>query len=667
MDGAPARPEPTTVVEAGSGSCASRTSRVCRAPIMTIDVHSASDHVDDHVDSEINACLDLDHPTSFFLFAGAGSGKTRSLVTALDQLRLKSGRRLRLRGQQIAVITYTNAACDEINRRLDFDPLLSVLTIHSFVWNLIQGFNTDIRAWLKTSLTSEIGVLQEEQLKGKKGTQAASDREQKIKATQNRLAGLDTITTFVYNPTGENRSRDSLNHAEVIKLGAAFLTTKPLMQQLLISKFPVLLIDESQDTNKLLMDAFFTVQAAHRSSFCLGLFGDTMQRIYSDGKLDLGLNLPTDWKTPSKLMNHRCPHRVIRLINKIRSSVDDQQQKGRTDADEGHVRFFIAPSTTTNKLECEHKARQRMAELSGDEKWNQLDVVKVLTLEHHMAAKRMGFLEMFALLDAVRDYQTGLRDGSLPLLHFFSKVVLPLVNAKQQGKEFAVAALVREESPLLSKEILATPGADQGAQVKAAKAGVEALISLFAAGAEPTFLAILKSIQQSKLFTIPESLRPFASDNIALNTGASEPEDPADVERVTKSLAAVRSFLNTAFAQIKPYADYVRGDSPFSTHQGVKGLEFPRVVVILDDEDARGFLFSFDKLFGAKEKTAADIKNEREGNETGIDRTRRLFYVTCSRTQRSLALMAYSTDPMKVRDTLLQQGWFDDGEIELLE
>ena len=42
---------------------------------------------------------------------------------------------MRLHGKQLAVITYTNAACDEITRRLDFDSLVIVKTIHSFVWD----------------------------------------------------------------------------------------------------------------------------------------------------------------------------------------------------------------------------------------------------------------------------------------------------------------------------------------------------------------------------------------------------------------------------------------------------------------------------------------------------------------------------------------------------
>ena len=79
-------------------------------------------HVDDHVDVEIQECLSSDPPKSFFMFAGAGSGKTRSLINTLEYLDKEKGHYLAERGKQIAVITYTNAACDEIGRRLQYKP-----------------------------------------------------------------------------------------------------------------------------------------------------------------------------------------------------------------------------------------------------------------------------------------------------------------------------------------------------------------------------------------------------------------------------------------------------------------------------------------------------------------------------------------------------------------
>jgi DNA helicase-2/ATP-dependent DNA helicase PcrA len=619
------------------------------------------------VDQRILACLNIERPRSFFLFAGAGSGKTRSLVTALDGLRTAIGRRMRLHGQHIAVITYTNAACDEIKRRLDFDPIISVSTIHSFVWNLIQGFNTDIRSWLSETLTQELTELVALQRKGKAGSQAAADRARSIEATQKRLETLPSIKRFIYNPNGENRGRDSLSHSEVIKIGASFLTNKALMQELLIRRFPILLIDESQDTNRLLMESFLLVQGAHKTGFSLGLFADTMQRIYTDGKVDLGRNLPEDWDKPEILINHRCPRRIVKLINKIRSAADSHQQQARTDAMEGHVRLFIAPVATTNKQAIEEQARRNMAEVAVDEKWQELEHVKILTLEHHMAAKRMGFLDMFDPLDQIDDLSNGLRDGTLPMLRFFTELVLPLVVAKQQGNEFAATAVVRRGSPLLQMPALEAAGADQLSQVKAARKAVEALLNLFSNGARPRFFEVLECVAQNQLFEVPDVLLPFARQaDDAVSVVETTEEDTTSEEAVSKRLAGIRSFLNTPFWQIRQYAAYVKGETPCGTHQGVKGLEFPRVMVVIDDEEARGFLFSYEKLFGAKDRTSTDLKNEREGKETGIERTRRLFYVTCSRTQSSLAIIAYTSSPDKVREHAVGQGWFEPAEIEFL-
>ena len=297
------------------------------------------DDIDGHVDAEIAECLNLSSPRSFFLFAGAGSGKTRSLVTALWHIQKTLSESLKLKGQRVGVITFTNAASDEIKGRLLFDPLIDVRTIHSFAWSLIDGLNHDIREWLRVELAADIKRLQGEEERGRKGTKASTTRLSKITSKTNRLQNLNSIRRFVYSPTGDNRGRDSLSHAEVLQLTAHFLTQKPTMQAILTGRYPILLIDESQDTNKLLVDALFAVQAAQKDRFVLGLFGDMMQRIYNDGKDGLGENLPADWATPGKKINHRCPRRVVTLINKVRSATDKQQQEPRSDAATGFVRL----------------------------------------------------------------------------------------------------------------------------------------------------------------------------------------------------------------------------------------------------------------------------------------------------------------------------------------
>jgi hypothetical protein len=81
---------------------------------------------------------------------------------------------------------------------------------------------------------------------------------------------------------------------------------------------------------------------------------------------------------------------------------------------------------------------------------------------------------------------------------------------------------------------------------------------------------------------------------------------------------------------------FVRGGG--AAVQGVKGREFDRVFVILDDSEARGFMFSYEKLLGAKPFSEEDKRKIAEGTETGINRSRRLLYVTCTRAKKSLAL-----------------------------
>jgi len=415
-------------------------------------VQDDANNIDQHVDDEIAACLKLESPKSFFLFAGAGSGKTRSLKEAIDRLRKNYNRTLRLSGKRIAVITYTNKACDEIKRRIDFDPLVEVSTIHSFVWMLIKGFDSDIRTWLETELRNEIADLQDKESRGR-GGKASLDRQKSIESKTKRLALLPTIRKFDYNPNGNNKGRDALNHSEVIKISASFLIEKPAMQQILITKFPILLIDESQDTNKLLMESLLTVQGKNSEKFALGLFGDTMQRIYADGKVDLGHNLPENWSRPAKQMNHRCPKRVIQLINKLRSEFDDNIQRPRTDAIDGTVKLFIIDNNHPNKASAEKTARQKMSSIASDTKWEVSDEVKTLILEHHMAAKRMGFFEMYEPLYRNENLRIGMLDGTLSGLKLFSRRILPLIEAKKKEDTFAVTSIVRKYSPLLNKSV----------------------------------------------------------------------------------------------------------------------------------------------------------------------------------------------------------------------
>lgn len=611
---------------------------------------TVADQVDAHVDDEIAECLNLDAPKSFFLFAGAGSGKTRSLVTALRHVQATMSDRLRTKGQRVAVITFTNAASDEIKRRLSFDPLIDVRTIHSFAWSLIEGLNHDIREWLRIELANDIEQLRAEEAKGRKGTKASATRLSKIESKSRRLENLPTIKTFTYSPIGDNRGRDALIHSEVLQLASHFLKTKPAMQSILVGRHPILLIDESQDTNKYLVDALFEVEARHKGKFLLGLLGDMMQRIYSDGKEGLGEELPEHWARPEKRLNYRCPRRIVALINKVRSSTDQQHQETVTSAKDGILRFFILPSNIDGKPAAENAIARHMFKITSDEKWIDKNSVKTLTLEHRMAASRMGFIQAFTPLYDYESWRTSFLDGSLAVSRFFSEQILSLVKAKRADDRFAVARIIKAHSSRLSQEALRRVS-DTKKRLEEINASVDKLMELWNDGADPALLQILKCIAQHELFDIPEPLIPHAaSSEEAAATESSEEEENEDPQ--TQRDLAIQSFLHAPFSQIEPMAEYLSGNAHFDTHQGVKGLEFERVMVVMDDSEARGFAFKYEDLFGGK-----------GAGEKTVESTRRLFYVTASRAKESLALVAYSTSPERVKNFVVAQEWFTEDEV----
>lgn len=616
---------------------------------VLLEDHYIDDYVDDHVDREIESCFSASSPNNFFVFAGAGSGKTRSLINTLNFLDKEQGEKLLMKGKQIAVITYTNAACDEISRRLQYKSIFSVSTIHSFLWELIKNYQVDIKTWIMESVQKEIEELKQKQTKTSRG-KAGEKRAETIKKKTERLAKIKSIQKFSYNPNGDNVGYDSLSHSEVIKMSTEFIATEPTMQDILTSKYPILLIDESQDTKKELIDALLIVCEKYGEKFIVGMFGDTMQKIYNDGKDNLAKCIPDNWVKPVKIMNHRSAKRIVTLANSIRSSVDDQKQQARSDAEEGTVRLFIT-SKSNNKEYVEKRVAEMMVQDTGDIGWNDEEDYKSLILEHHMAASRFGFSELYMPLSNSKKFDTSLREGSIPELSILSKLVFPLLVAYQSGNDFEVAKIIRKNSPLLNKEVFITGLNNQVELLRKAEEAVELLMKLWNDGKVPTCLEVLKSIRDTGLFKVGNRVDEVLADY-------SQDEN----EKIT----ALRTALSAPFYELERYALYVSDNTRFATHQGVKGLEFPRVMVILDDAQARGFLFSYEKLFGVKAQSDTDEKNAHDGKDTSITRTARLFYVACTRAKKSLAIVAYTENEEMVRDTALANGWFLENEIYIV-
>lgn len=117
-----------------------------------------------------------------------------------------------------------------------------------------------------------------------------------------------------------------------------------------------MLIDESQDTKKELVDALLDVYADNADKMIIGMFGDTMQKIYLDGKENLANTIPDSWVKPIKIMNHRSAKRIVQLANSIRLCVDDKKQEPRTDAAEGTVHSRLTIGYLAAKIKFAKKS-----------------------------------------------------------------------------------------------------------------------------------------------------------------------------------------------------------------------------------------------------------------------------------------------------------------------
>ena len=60
--------------------------------------------------------------------------------------------------------------------------------------------------------------------------------------------------------------------------------------------------------------------------------------------------------------------------------------------------------------------------------------------------------------------------------------------------------------------------------------------------------------------------------------------------------------------EVARYLGYLEVESPYAAQQGIKGAEFPDVVVVLDDEEANYTMFSYGKLLKLTPPSKTDVE-----------------------------------------------------------
>ena len=305
----------------------------------------------------------LDIKQSFILEAGAGSGKTRTLLDSLKYLIDTQSKSLYERNMSIACITYTNVAVNEINERIDNNPLVLALTIHEFLWYVIKNYQKELK----------IEVL--------------NYNDEESKKPIDDLGSILKTQTIAYSQYGRKFDKGRITHEDVILFSSRIFHKYPKIGKIVTNKFPYIFIDEYQDTEektvKLLIDDLLV---KNKGEMALGFFGDSMQKIYNQG---VGEIENENLISVTKKDNYRCSKEVIKLLNVIRPELT---QNAAGDNKEGSISFINCNNDLANikNYEKTFNYLKNKGWQFGPDKEGVLNT-KVLMLTHRGIANKLEY------------------------------------------------------------------------------------------------------------------------------------------------------------------------------------------------------------------------------------------------------------------------------------
>ncbi|MBS1502480.1 MAG: ATP-dependent helicase [Bacteroidetes bacterium] len=607
---------------------------------------------------------------NFLLSGGAGSGKTYSLVQVIKQV-------IELNpGVKIACMTYTNAAVREIQERVNHSNL-QVSTIHDFLWDNIKMFQKELKVQLINLINSE---------------------DSKIKVVTGNVPDtyFDHLEEGIAYKEWTRIAEGQISHDEVLELSNAMFKSYPLLASILKDKFKFIFIDEYQDTSPFVVEILLIHLKQSPKKNIIGFFGDAMQAIYDDGVGDLNSYIESDAVIEvKKAQNRRNPLSVICLANKLRTDGLVQQPSEDENAPNmlngqikpGKIQFLHSKSFDKNKLRDY---------LGWD--FNNSKLTKELYLTHNLIAPKAGFRELMEIYDKdpvialKRDILTrtkeneknGRANPQIDENATFDQVVdiFELRNRQRELKKDVLLATV----PNLYNQLKDLPWQ----VVKAIYIDKEALIDdkkqdhleeNKKGSKRDNLIKHLFKIQDSIYYYKKRDYREFLKrtaykitsnkDKVKLKEcienldGMSDSTIEEVIDYAAESGICIKDDKLAQFKVNSPYLynrvkdvkykpfqnlyEYLEGYTPFSTQHKIKGAEFQNVLVVMDNGNWSDYNFEY--LF-----------TKRTDKPTVIERTKKIFYVCCTRSKDNLAVLYI--DPNDVVIVTAKELFGDDNVVD---
>lgn len=518
---------------------------------------------------------------SFRVEAGAGAGKTYSLERVIEWLDTERKTSFRVSGQHVACITYTNAAVDVIKERLSENSFIKPSTIHTFAWESMKQF--------QSSLISAVGNLQ---------------LLPKIEGSDSEYVPISSVKHVSYSLGVRYFENGTLYlyHDDVIKLFVKLMDSSKF-RTVLAKKYPIILIDEYQDSFQVIIDQFLRYFIECEKGPQFGLFGDAWQTIYgSQGAC--GLVESEKLIVINKESNFRSQEVIVNALNQIRPSLPQISASDETD---GEIIIIstnefnshrIAKGYYKGELEndilsmCITQCLEKIKELNWD------GSTKKLMLTHKMLARQQGYS---TILEILGDHLKNKDDEHFL---FFQNKVEPIYNALETNDSKKLfEALGIERRPIESRQ-----NKRQWRELK---------IRLQEAR-QGTIFDVLSAIKDSKLVGIPPKIEYWITEFSNSNQGQ------------LYHGKTIASLYSIEYKEVLKAIEFFQPDAEFSTDHGVKGEEYDNVFLVM----GRGWNdYKFDETLFLEECSLSDDQLK------AYRRNRNLFYVCCSRPKKRLAIL----------------------------
>lgn len=535
----------------------------------------------DQVDKEI--IQTLQDGESFRVEAGAGSGKTYSLNRVIEWIQTNKWNEYVQNKQSVICITYTNAAVDVIKERLTNDSFIVPSTIHSFAWNSIKQYQSEL-----------VRLIKEDSL---------------FKNTEGDFDDILSVNYTLGNRYKEN-GEQYLYHNDVLHLFCKLLDNSKF-RRIFAGKYPLILIDEYQDSNKKIIDKFIEYFISKNKGPQFGFFGDAWQTIYQSndacGKIE-----HRNIKEIKKNTNFRCAPNIVYFLNKIRPELP---QNSAIDDFDGEIIVVHCNDFTGERRDN----RYYKGDLPVDELKVRLDKIndkiknstpteettKVLMLTHKLLAQQQGYSKLLEVLD------DGLRDKQDIFLLYFMNIVEPIYEAlNKSNMQLLFDTLGVRNYPITKKS--------DKLKWKNLKKDLEEARRRRA-------IDVLNVIYESKLIPVPPKVEvnlKFYKDKTEIQYGSN---------------TSLKEFLELEYSQFLSAINFLYPDSDFSTEHGVKGEEYDNVIFVI----SKGWnQYQFEKYI----PMITGDERIQKGKDAAFERNRNLFYVCCSRPKKRLIF--FITVPM---------------------